>query len=325
MKTWNLSVATVVLGALAVSYSACSAQGIDNVVPGGTSAPPGGQGSNATAGTSNGSGGSAPITGSGGSVTFPGAGGSAPAAGGSKFNTGVSGATSGGGRGPVGTAGSSTGSGGSSTVGGCKAAAGTVTEVAIDDLEDGDNVITTAGSRIGYWYTFNDGTAVQDPDPKVLFKPKAGGSTASPKFAATTSGPIFTKYGAGMGFDFNNTSSKSCPYDASAYSGITFWAKGNTGNMAGMMLKAMIKIPATTPVSADSGACPSTSMCEDHFNIKAALTTTWTKFSMPFATIKQDNFGAPATFDKAHILAVQFQVPQNVKFDFSVDDIAFTP
>src|SRR4051812_50086185 len=35
MKTCNLSLATVVLGALAVSYSACSAQGQDNTYPGG--------------------------------------------------------------------------------------------------------------------------------------------------------------------------------------------------------------------------------------------------------------------------------------------------
>jgi len=182
-------------------------------------------------------------------------------------------------------------------------------------------VITPAGSRLGYWYTFNDGTGVQVPDPKMLFKPIAPGSTTSPKFAATTSGPAFTMYGAGMGFDFNNTAAKSCPYDASAYTGIKFWAKGNTGNMAGMMLKAMIKIPATTPTTADSGTCAT--LCEDHFNIKAALTTAWTQFTMPFATIMQDKFGTPATFDKAHILAVQFQVAQNVKFDFSIDDITF--
>jgi len=317
MKTRNLSVATVVLGALAVYYSACSAQGIDNTIPGGTNAPSAGSGNGQSAGTANGSGGSAPITGSGGSVAHPATGGSSPGAGGNKFNTGVGGATTGG-HGPVGTGGSATGSGGSATVGGCKAAVGAATELlTIDDLEDGDNVITPAGSRLGYWYTFNDGSATQVPDPKALFKPTAGGSTATPKFAATTSGPAFTIYGAGMGFDFNNTASKSCPYDASAYSGITFWAKGNVA-----MLKAMIKIPATTPTTADGGTCAA--MCEDHFNVKATLTSAWKQFSMPFATITQDKFGTAATFDKAHILAVQFQVPQAVPFDISIDDIAFT-
>jgi hypothetical protein len=61
-------------------------------------------------------------------------------------------------------------------------------------------------------------------------------------YAATTSGTGFTVYGAGMGFDFNNTAAKSCPYDASAYTGIKFYAKANAGNMASMTLKAMIKI-----------------------------------------------------------------------------------
>jgi len=320
MKTCNLSVATVVLGALAVSYTACMAEGQDNTVSGGTSDLAGS--SSSSAGQPSSAAGTPPVTGAGGSTTHPGAGGS-PAAAGGQFNTGVGGASTSSKAGGTGTAGSgTTGSAGSpATTAGCSAAVGAATDLAIDDLEDGDNVLTPVGSRTGYWYTFNDGTGVQVPAPTVLFKPTVPGSTTSAKFAATTSGPAFTKYGAGMGFDFNNKASKSCPYDASAYTGIKFWAKGNTGNMAGMMLKAMIKIPATTPTTADSGTCAAT--CEDHFNVKAALTSTWTQFSLPFATITQDGFGTKTTFDKAHILAVQFQVAQNVKFDFSIDDITF--
>lgn len=325
MKTCNLSLATVALGALAVSYAACSAQGIDNTIPGGTSAPPasGGNGQT-TAGSGNSSGGSGPgpATGSGGFVSHPGTGGSGttPGAGGSKFNTGVGGATTAtsGGRGPVGT-----GTGGSGTVsGGCPAAVGVATALPIDDLEDGDNVITTAGSRVGYWYTYNDGTATQVPDPKALFKPTAPGSTLSAKFAAATSGPAFTTYGAGMGFDFNNVMMKPCPYDATAYSGITFYAKSN--GTAGLAIKAMVKTAATT-ASSSGGTC--TAMCDDHFALKSTLTTAWAKYTITFsaATFAQEGFGTKAAFDKTKVLGMQFQVAKDLKFDFSIDDITFTP
>jgi len=327
MKTCNLSLATVVVGALAVSYSACSAQGQDNTQPrpSGNAGSFSGAGSPGTPGTGGGPSGAGapgfPSAGSAGVPAHPSAG--APASNGGGFNTGAGGATtSGGAHNTAGAA--TTGGAGAPAVGGCKAAAGTIADLLIDDLEDGDNTIRPLGSRVGYWYTYNDGSGVQVPAPTATFKGTAPGSTASPMFAATTSGPAFTIYGAGMGFDFNNTAMKSCPYDASAYTGIKFWAKANAGNMATMALKAMIKIPATTPSTSDGGACAT--KCEDHFYLKPApvLTTTWTQYSMPFASIAQDGFGTPVSaFDKAHILAMQFQVAMGVAFNFSIDDITF--
>jgi hypothetical protein len=326
MKTCNLSLATVALGALAISYSACGAQGQDNTVP--PSHNNGQAGS--TSGSSAGSAGT-PVTGSAGTPVTSGAG-APPTTFAGAFNTGAGGAvTSGGGTGKAGgtgTAGAATGGAGAPPVGGCTVAAGTIADLLIDDLEDGDNTIRPLGKRVGYWYTFNDGTtgAVQVPAPKDLFKGTAPGSTATPMFAAITSGPAFTKYGAGMGFDFNNTAAKSCPYNASAYTGIKFWAKANAGNMALMALTAMIKIPATTPSTSSSGTC--TAMCEDHYSLKPApvLTTTWTQYTITFAsatTFGQNNFGTPVAFDKSKIIAMQFQVAKDFAFDFSVDDITF--
>jgi len=198
----------------------------------------------------------------------------------------------------------------------------------IDDLEDGDDAIRPLGSRVGYWYTYNDGTlgAVQVPAPSATFKGVTPGHTPPAGLSATTSGPAFTTYGAGMGFSFNTPASKACPYNATAYKGITFWAKANTGNAA-TTIAAMIKIPATTPV-ADGGTCTAT--CEDHYSLKPApmLTTTWTQHTITFATAAtatfgQNNFGKVVPFDKASILAMQFQVAKSVKFDFSIDDITF--
>jgi hypothetical protein len=328
MKTCNLSVATVVLGALAISYSACSAQGIDNTLPGGSNAPLAGSSSGQTAGTSNGTGGSGPITGSGGLVTHPGAAGSAPAAaGGSKFNTGVGGATtSSGGHGSVGTAGSATGSGGSgTTTGGCKAAVGLATELLIDDMEDGDHVIRPIGARIGYWFTYNDGTAVQMPSGATFVQTAGVGASATSTKFAETSGPAFMTWGGGIGFDFNNSSAKSCAYDASAYAGIKFWAKGNVA------IRATVKIPGTTAKKtngADAGTCvaTTTAMCDDHYGLTTAtLTTAWKEFTLDFAatTFAQEGWGTKVAFDSKNIIAMQFQVAKALPFDFSIDDVTF--
>lgn len=267
----------------------------------------------------------------GSSPSLGGAGGAAPVAGASS----VAGAHAAAGS-PAAAAGSGSGVAGAPVVGAagatgggsCKPATGAVTDLAIDDLEDGDNAIQALGSRIGYWYTYNDGSAAQIPAPDksgaVPFKTTAGGHSAL--FSAETSGPAFLTWGAGMGFDFNNTASKSCAYNASAYSGIKFWAKGN------VTLKAMVTTPATTlqatPIGSNSGTCTSTTMCEDHYALtpKPVLTGTWAQYTIDFAsatTFAQEGWGVKATFDKSNILAVQFQVAKGEPFDFSIDDLTF--
>jgi hypothetical protein len=312
------------LGALAVYYSACSAQGIDNTIPGGRVrfAP---AAAAAILGDRQRQRRLRADHGSGGSTTHPATGGSAPGAGGSKFNTGVGGATTSGGHGPVGTAGSATtGTGGSAaTTGGCKAADGTATEVLIDDMEDGDHVIRPIGSRIGYWFTYNDGTATQMPSGATFTQTAGMGESATSTKFAETSGPAFTSWGAGIGFDFNNSSSKSCAYDASAYTGIKFWAKGN------VVIRATVKIPGTTAKKtngSDVGTCvaSTTAMCDDHYGLTtAALTTTWKQFTLDFATFTQEGWGTKAAFDAKSVIAMQFQVAKALPFDFSIDDVTF--
>ena len=317
MKTRNLSLATFILGAAGVSIAACSAQA-DGTPPRGSA------GDSSTAGAS--------VIVSAGSAGSPavisaGAGGSASTTAGAPGTS--AGAPSGGSPGTVGTSGAAgsgpvAGGAGGAAKGTCVVAAGVASALSIDDLEDGENKIQELGSRSGYWYTYNDKTGTQTPAPDatglVPFKPTAGGH--SPLFAAHTSGTAFTTWGAGMGFDFNNTAAKSCVYNATVYSGIKFWAKGNVA------IKAMVKIPGTTISTADSGTCTVAAMCEDHYFLqpKPILSDAWTQYTMDFAsatTFAQEGWGTKVPFDKANIIAVQFQVGMGVAFDFSVDDITF--
>jgi hypothetical protein len=96
----------------------------------------------------------------------------------------------------------------------------------IDDGEDGNNQNLPLDNRGGYWYTFKDkGTTTVDPpagEEGGTFAMSEGGHAS--QFAARYHGKIGT--GAivfsGLGMNFIDPKGQ---YDASKYSGITFWAK----------------------------------------------------------------------------------------------------
>src|SRR5690606_1927607 len=98
----------------------------------------------------------------------------------------------------------------------------------IDDLDDGDASIAEVGGRIGAWYTYNDETTggEQAPPSDSDFAPSAGGPTDS-GFMARTTGSGFTEWGAGMGFDLNNPGDAKGTWDASAFTGVAFKARGD--------------------------------------------------------------------------------------------------
>ncbi|WP_434041815.1 MULTISPECIES: CIA30 family protein [Sorangium] len=194
----------------------------------------------------------------------------------------------------------------------------------IDDMEDNDNAINAAGGRVGYWYTFNDGTegATQQPPPDpegtgetpftmTELAPARGQST----YAARSWGSGFTTWGAGFGFDLNSPEGAKAAYDASAYTGITLWAKGTTS------ATVMISDPGTDP---EGGVC--TDEC-DKWQKSLPLTAEWQQFTIPFADLKQGGWGTPAgttAIDASKLYSIQFQVGiDDAEFDVYIDDLAF--
>jgi hypothetical protein len=136
------------------------------------------------------------------------------------------------------------------------------------------------------------------------------------------------------------------PFDASAYTGITFWAMaGSTG--VGQQLKVLFPDIDTDPrggrcgpvagspqYTGDSGAC------YDSWGqslTSAQLSSTWTQVTVPFATLVGGNFGFEGNsgmVDPANLFGVTFQVggpnPAMVEAgttivaDYWVDDVYFT-
>lgn len=255
-------------------------------------------------------------TGAGGAIV-PGGGGSIqPGPAGGQINNGNGGSIpipSGmGGTQPVGNGGSSgsTSAGGQTGVGpGSQAIA---PENVVDDLEDNDGSITNQGGRVGAWYTYHDATAggTQSPEMGTTFMPEDCGH-ASTK-CAHTSGSGFKDYGAGFGFDFNNSGSAKGIYDVSSFTGIAFWAKGTP-------FRLKVLTSATVP-AAEGGSC-STAKCSDNFGTPIAASADYQQFVVPFSSLTQEGWGDKATFDPKTVIGVQFQVKAGVTFDISIDDV----
>lgn len=344
MKTLDLSVAALVVGALGASFAACSAQS-SGTPPrpsstGGSSSSTGGNGSGNTGNVGTGNTGNVGTGGTGTGTT----GGTGTTTGGTGTTTGGTGTTTGG----MGSGGAGAMSCGTLQVSAsdptCCVASGMATDLAIDSLEDGDNTILPLGNRQGYWYTYNDmdPATMQTPKPSMTFAPTAGGNPCSLMpvpgacagpaggmlFFAGTTGSLTAndvanskyKY-AGMGFDFNNHFKKSCVYGGTAYHGISFYVKST------VQFAVQVKTAATTTKNAlAAGTC--TSMCDDNFAAPVPAALTWTKTTIMFADLKQAGFGTVATFDPGTLIGVQFQVAGDTvafPFDVGIDDVAFLP
>jgi hypothetical protein len=202
-------------------------------------------------------------------------------------------------------------------------------ELLLDDLDDGDGAIHEVGGRIGSWFSYNDGTATtQVPGPNGDFIPAEGGAQDS-AYYARTQGDSFTEWGAGFGFDINNTGvdgpageGEKKPYDASAYQGIRFLAKGNVPVRVGILVSAVVEDTygggCTPPAEPTEGED-----CGDAHGKDLSLTGEWKEYRVPFEGLKQGDWGKPADFDAATITSIHFDIAQGLTFDVGIDRLGF--
>jgi hypothetical protein len=206
----------------------------------------------------------------------------------------------------------------------------------VDDLDDGDDSILALGFRVGFWYTFNDATqGGQQFPPATLFTTTPGGHSGT-GYCARTSGSGFEAWGAGMGLDLNNTgeptpgtaattatpgttTSTRLPYDASAFKGVAFAARGNAS------VRFAISTVAVENVTA-GGTCVgggTNPACADTHGVTIPLTADWRTYSVPFDRLTQEGFGVRVPFDVTKTIAFYFSVTEGTTFDISIDDVGF--
>jgi internalin A len=192
----------------------------------------------------------------------------------------------------------------------------------IDDMEDGTGHICPGEGRDGVWYAFNDRAGTQWPAPTTPGIPIEtslipGGRGPSLR-AMHTYGDGFLWAGIGLDLGFDGTTYGL--YDAGAYDGITFWARGNG------VVTARVGTALTTSTQW-GGTCtldtpPVAEGCVPH-DSGYALLDEWVQYWLPFDLLTAVSQGdrTEAPFDRTELTNIQFRV--GGAFDFWIDDVSF--
>ena len=107
------------------------------------------------------------------------------------------------------------------------------------------------------------------------------------------------------------------PVDVSAYTGITFWAKGTAGN--GNQLTVHFNTTAVRPLC---GIC--SSQCYDAHSKVITLSASWTQYTVLYSELAQMGFGQPlVAFDPHLLIGIDFGTTGS--WDYWLDDVAFLP
>lgn len=255
-------------------------------------------------------------------------------------STSVAGSTSvGGTTSPTaGTGSAEAGNGGSAAPSGCGAgmdecaAAAALMTMPISDFETGKG-----------WYLF------ANPDDKGgSTMPAAGDNIAAAEimcpssgrcgssFAQHVSGKGFTSYGPSLSQDFLYKDAMTemvvgMPIDASAYTGVMFWARKGDSAGAAPTLRLIVNDVTThelggvcDPKAAPGSGGMMSSACWDGWMTEKALPSNWTLVKVPFSVLKQGGFGMKGEAIKPDKLyGLTFQMPNMAAFDFWIDDVSF--
>lgn len=185
----------------------------------------------------------------------------------------------------------------------------------IDDMEDGDLESLWQDERAGTWFYYDDGS---DGAHSLLMDSVEGGATGSTRAVHITGGG-FSEWGsgAGVGLRWDDGSGDRCVYDASYYTGLRLWLRGN-----GAPVRIIAINPAVIPVS-EGGNCGESDTCWDNHGVSLETTEEWTEVFVPFADLSQRWSEPLLSFDPTQIYTVEFTLDAGVDYDVWIDDLGF--
>jgi hypothetical protein len=192
----------------------------------------------------------------------------------------------------------------------------------IDDFEDNDMFLSPLGERVGNWYTYGDGSGTAAAAPTAIER------GLSSKRAMRTTGHDFTGWGSGVGVDLNNMGSgesDKAVYDASAYSGVTFWARAESKMTITLVLPDGDTDKAGKKCNMHED--PEVITCDHHYYHSFLVDTTWQRYTFYFADDfpmpEAGNDPVPDALDPSTLVSVQYRVGANTTYEFYIDDLAF--
>ena len=132
-----------------------------------------------------------------------------------------------------------------------------------------------------------------------------------------------TATGSGVGADLNNAGTGQAdkfPYDASAYTGVTFWARAEASTNVTVVLP-------DKDTDAAGGICNTTvdGVCDHHYLKAFLIDDVWRRYTVLFSelVLESGGFPVPTAFAPDGIVAIQFRFNTNTVYDIWVDDVAF--
>jgi hypothetical protein len=282
-----------------------------------------GAGASGSAGASATSGGGSAVTagatGGGASATSGGAATAGATGGGASATGGGASATSGGGSAV--TAGAT--SGGAATAGTSGAGGPPIVNPVeafdlIDDAEVGFPALPRRAGRNGAWFSVHDESGGSVSPAQALSLNPARGSS---HLAASIKGGGFTDWGAQLGASLK---SPVTGYDASAYCGVRFFAKGK-GDGWTLLISDRNSSPNGGVCSLDSD--DPTKWCYDYPGKGFTPSADWQLFELHFADLSplKGYTGQPRTLDKSAVFDIIFNFwsPNGAAFDLLIDDLSF--
>lgn len=179
----------------------------------------------------------------------------------------------------------------------------------IDDMDDTDDRIHTKDGRRGGWFSFDDGTSGARTEVEFVASDRPNGGSA-----ACISGQGYTRWGGGLGVRLNEDGGTASAYDAAAYTGVSFWARGSSTRFRVMLVDGY-----SDPLGA---VC---SGCNDHFHVTITPSSEWQKYTFTWDDFEQLGFGDPQpNVCPAALYSLNFQWLANDSFELCLDDLAFT-
>jgi hypothetical protein len=182
----------------------------------------------------------------------------------------------------------------------------------IDDFEDNDMSLARVGTRNGSWVGYaTSGTA-------TIFGEPSKECVAHGKYSGHLTGNNLNAFASNWNAVLIDPFATAIPFDASAYSGFSFWAATGDGALAPLSLPIGVM---TTDTAAGGGICDA---CGDYYRLRRsiALTRSWTRWVVKFSDLAQSGQGRPQVPLRANQLVSVMIWPENT-YDVWIDDLRF--
>jgi hypothetical protein len=191
---------------------------------------------------------------------------------------------------------------------GCRRLSASGDDATIDSFEDGDLELAELEGQNGFWFPTREGVELEVEEPDSPFQGQALHITAEPENVA----------GRGVGLVFLRADGVACPYNLSAFDGVTFWARGSGP------LRFSVAVPGTMPIE-EGGSCFGEG-CGNYHGASADVSERWGFYRFAFRGLaQQPGWGQPAGFDAGEILGMRVTLAAGLGADLWLDDVRFHP